>query len=91
VPEAYTLHARTKPRVLFLRLVVSHDNSAGETYHDTARGKGIPSYKGHRGVENEAYRGQEMTTPTCRTERDTLHCRSCQSSGYAITMRRWRT
>ena len=33
----------------------------GSTYHDNARGKGHPSYKGHRGVENEAYRGQEMT------------------------------
>jgi hypothetical protein len=48
--------------VLFLRLVVSYDNSAGETYHDKARGKSNTSYKGHRGVENEAYCGQEVTT-----------------------------
>jgi hypothetical protein len=48
--------------VLFLRLVVSHDNSAGETYHDNARGKGNPSDKGHWGVENEAYCEQEVTT-----------------------------
>jgi hypothetical protein len=68
VPEAHTLRARTKPRVLFLRLVVSHDNSAGETYHDKARGKGHPSYKGHRGVENEADRGQEMTNAEVQHE-----------------------
>jgi len=34
VQEAHTLHARTKPRVLFVRLVVSLYNRAGETYHD---------------------------------------------------------
>jgi uncharacterized protein len=52
--------------VLFLRPVVSHDNNAGETYYGKARGKGNPSYKGHRGVENEACRGQEVTTKRCR-------------------------
>ena len=48
--------------MLCLWLVVSPYNSAGETYHDKARGKGNPSYKGHRGVENEAYREEEVTT-----------------------------
>ena len=48
--------------MLFLRRFVSLYNSAGETSHDKARGKGNPSYKGHRGVENEADRAQEVTT-----------------------------
>ena len=60
--EAHTTNAGKKPRVLCLRLVVSLYNRAGETYHDKARGKGNPFYKGHRGVENEADRAQEMTT-----------------------------
>jgi hypothetical protein len=52
--------------VLFLRLVVSLYNRVGENSHDKARGKGNPSYKGHRGVKNEASRGQEVTTKKCR-------------------------
>ena len=72
MPEAHPLHARTKPRVLFLRLVVSHDNSAGETYHDKARGKGTPSDKGQRGVENEADRGQEVTTKRRMNEKQAV-------------------
>jgi hypothetical protein len=70
VPEAHPLHARTKPRVLFVRLVVSYDNSAGETYHDKGRGKGTPSYKGHRDVENEAHHREEVITPTRRREHE---------------------
>jgi len=67
--EAHTTNARKKPRVLCLRLVVSLYNRAGETYHDKARGKGNPSYKGHRGVENEADRAQEVTTKKRMSEK----------------------
>jgi len=60
--EAHTTNTGEKPRVLCLWLVVYLHNCAGETSHDKARGKGNPAYKGHRGVENEAYSAQEVTT-----------------------------
>jgi hypothetical protein len=54
--------------VLFLRLVVSLYHSTGESFHDNARGKEHPSYKGHRGVESKAYRGQAVSTKTRTSE-----------------------